>query len=69
MHRRTLPQAIAAADIGRRLDLILDAAVYLHVPELVPMRRLLARARPGNTADVIRRRLRTFTETTSPLID
>ena len=69
MHRRTLSQAITAADIGRRLDLILDAAVYLHVPEPVPMRRLLARARPGNRADVIRHRLRVFTETTNPLID
>ncbi len=64
-----MPQAIAAADIGRRPDVILDAAVNLHVPEPVPMRRLLARARPGNTADVISHRLRVFTETTSPLID
>lgn len=64
-----MPQAIAAADIGRQLDLILDAAVYLHVPEPVPTRRLLARGRPGNRADLIRHRLRVFTEATSPLID
>src|SRR6516164_10431578 len=66
---RTLPQAMTAADLGRRLDLTLDAAVYLNVPEPVLMRRLLARARADDTADVIRHRLAVFTETTSPLID
>ncbi len=66
---RTLPQAIAAADVGRRLDLTLDAAVYLQVPEPVLMQRLLARARPDDTADVIRHRLQVFNQTTSPLID
>jgi adenylate kinase len=65
---RTLPQAIEAAELGARLDLTLDAAVYLHVPEPVLMQRLLARARPDDTPDVIRHRLRVFDETTSPLI-
>jgi adenylate kinase len=60
---------MTAADLGRRLDLTLDAAVYLNVPEPVLMRRLLARARADDTADVIRHRLAVFTETTSPLID
>ena len=31
----TLPQAITAAELGVQLDLTLDAAVYLHVPEPV----------------------------------
>ena len=66
---RTLPQAVTAADLGRRLDLTLDAAVYLNVPEPVLMQRLLARARADDTIDVIRHRLEVFTETTSPLID
>ena len=65
---RTLPQAIEAAELGARLDLTLDAAVYLHVPEPVLVQRLLARARPDDTPDVIRHRLRVFDETTSPLI-
>lgn len=65
---RTLPQAIEAADIGKRLDLSLDAAIYLYVPEPVLMERLLARARPDDTADVIKHRLQVFNETTSPLI-
>jgi adenylate kinase len=65
---RTLPQAIAAAELGARLDLTLDAAVYLNVPEPVLIQRLLARDRPDDTADVIRHRLQVFTETTSPLI-
>jgi adenylate kinase len=66
---RTLPQAITAADLGRRLDLTLDAAVYLNVPEPVLLQRLLARARADDTAEVIRHRLAVFDETTSPLID
>jgi len=66
---RTLPQAITAADLGQRLDLTLDAAVYLNVPEPVPLQRLLARARADDTAEVIKHRLAVFAETTSPLID
>jgi adenylate kinase len=66
---RTLPQAITAADLGMRLDLTLDAAVYLNVPEPVLLQRLLARARADDTAEVIRHRLAVFAETTSPLID
>lgn len=64
-----MPQAVTAADIGARLDLTLDATIYLHVPEEVLVRRLLARARPDDTPDVIRHRLQVFTDTTSPLIE
>jgi adenylate kinase len=66
---RTLAQAITAADLGQRLDLTLDAAVYLNVPEPVLLQRLMARARADDTAEVIRHRLAVFAETTSPLID
>jgi len=66
---RTVPQAIAAADIGRRLDLTLDAAVYLNVPDPVLLQRLLARARADDTAEVIKHRLDVFAETSGPLID
>jgi adenylate kinase len=65
---RTLPQAIEAAELGARLDLTLDAVVYLHVPEPVLVQRLLARARPDDTPEVIRHRLQVFEDTTSPLI-
>ena len=65
---RTLPQALQAADIARRLDLTLDAAIYLYVPEPVLLQRLMARARPDDTEEVIKHRLEVFTETTSPLI-
>ena len=69
---RTLPQATAAAELAGRLGLTLDAAVYLYAPEPVLTRRLLARGgqdgRNDDTADVIRHRLRVFTETTSPLV-
>jgi adenylate kinase len=66
---RTVPQAVTAADIGRRLDLTLDAAVYLNVPEPVLTQRLLGRARADDTADVIRHRLRVFADSSGPLID
>jgi adenylate kinase len=66
---RTVPQAMTAADIGRRLDLTLDAAVYLNVPEPVLTQRLLSRARADDTADVIRHRLQVFAESSGPLID
>jgi adenylate kinase len=65
---RTVPQAFRAADLARQFDLILDAAVYLDVPEPVLVQRLLARARPDDTAEVITHRLHVFAETTSPLI-
>ena len=69
---RTLPQATAAAELGARLGLTLDATIYLHAREPVLMQRLLARAGQGgrtdDTAEVIRHRLQVFAETTSPLI-
>jgi adenylate kinase len=69
---RNLPQAVAAADLAARLGVTLHAAVYLHAPDAVLTRRLLARAgqegRADDTADVIRHRLQVFTETTGPLV-
>ena len=65
---RTVPQALEAADVARRLDLTLDAAIYLNVPEPVLLERLLARARPDDSAEVIKHRLEVFAETTRPLI-
>jgi len=41
---RTLPQAIAAADLAARLGVTRDAAVYLYAPDEVLTRRLLDRA-------------------------
>lgn len=65
---RTVPQAQEAFEVARRLEITLDAAIYLNVPEPVLLRRLTARARPDDTVEVIRHRLEVFTETTSPLI-
>jgi adenylate kinase len=69
---RTLPQALAAAELGARLGVTLDAAVYLHAPEAVLTQRLLDRAGEGgrtdDEADVIRHRLRVYAETTGPLV-
>jgi adenylate kinase len=69
---RTLTQALAAAELGARFDVTLDATVYLHAPEAVLTQRLLARAaqegRADDTADVIRHRFQVFAEMTDPLI-
>jgi adenylate kinase len=66
---RTVSQALQAADVARWLDLSLDAAIYLNVPDEVLLQRLLARARPDDSAEVIKHRLEVFAETTHPLID
>ena len=66
---RTVSQALQAADVARRLELSLDAAIYLNVPDEVLLQRLLARARPDDSAEVIKHRLEVFAETTHPLID
>jgi adenylate kinase len=69
---RTLPQAIAAADLAVRLGVTLDAAVYLYATDAILTRRLLDRAsqsgRSDDKADVIRHRLQVFAETTGPLV-
>ena len=69
---RTLPQAIAAAELAARLGVTLDAAVYLYAPGEVLTRRLLDRASQGgradDVADVIKHRLRVYAETTGPLV-
>jgi adenylate kinase len=69
---RTLPQALAAAELADRLGVRLDAAIYLHAPDTVLTRRLLNRASQGgrsdDKADVIRHRLRVYAETTGPLV-
>jgi adenylate kinase len=69
---RTLPQATAAAELGARLGVTLDAAVYLHAPDAVLTQRLLDRAsqsgRSDDVADVIQHRLRVYAETTGPLV-
>jgi adenylate kinase len=69
---RTLPQALAAAELAVRLEVTLHAAVYLYAPDEVLTRRLLDRASQGgrtdDTADVIRHRLQLFAESTGPLV-
>ena len=65
---RTVPQAMEAFDVAKELGISLDAAIYLNVPESVLLQRLLARARPDDSPEVIRHRLEVFVETTSPLI-
>ena len=69
---RTLAQATAAAEVGARLGVTLQAAIYLDAPEEVLRRRLLGRAdergRADDTADVIGHRLEVFAQTTGALV-
>ena len=69
---RTLPQAIAAAELAARLGVTLDVAIYLHAPDTVLTRRLLDRAsqdgRTDDVADVIQHRLQVFATTTGLLV-
>jgi adenylate kinase len=65
---RTVPQARQAAEVARRLDLTLDSAIHLEVPEEVLVQRLTGRLRADDTAEVIRHRLEVFAEMTRPLI-
>ena len=46
-----------------------DAVVYLNVGDEEVIRRLLARGRQDDRADVIKERLREYDEDTEPLID
>ncbi len=70
---RTLEQAEAARDLGRRHGVSLDAAILLEVRGEELLRRLLERAaiesRADDRADVIRHRLDVFNTQTGPLID
>jgi adenylate kinase len=70
---RTMPQALAAAELGLRLGVRFHAVVYLDVAEDELVRRLRRRTkeqgRADDTADVIRHRLRVFAEKTRPLIE
>jgi len=55
--------------LAQAADLAFDAVVYLRVGDEEVMRRLLARGREDDKADVIRERLREYDEDTEPLID
>ena len=59
---------LQAAEVARRLDLTLDAAIHLEVPEEVLVQRLMGRSRADDTAELIRHRLEVFAEMTRPLI-
>jgi adenylate kinase len=70
---RTLEQARAARELGRRHGITLDAVVYLRVRRDELLRRLVERAgtewRADDREDVIRHRLDVFDAVTGPLID
>ena len=55
--------------LSQARDLDFDAVVYLRVPDDEVERRLLARGRADDTADVIKERLREYAADTEPLID
>jgi adenylate kinase len=70
---RTAAQARELDAIGARLNIALECAVYIDVPQHALRQRLLARAelegRSDDTPDVITRRLQIFAATTRPVIE
>lgn len=70
---RTLHQAEAAYEWGRRHHRLFDAVIMLEVPEVELVRRLLERGRGSgrsdDTEDVIRHRLEVYEASTAPLVE
>jgi adenylate kinase len=69
---RTMAQARATYEIGRRLGMTADVALHLRVDDDEVVRRLLARAalehRSDDTEEVIARRLALYHEVTAPIV-
>jgi adenylate kinase len=68
---RTLPQAKAAAEIGRETGTGAQAVLYLDAPPEVLIERVAGRgeSRADDSEDVVRHRLEVYTEYTRPLLD
>ena len=70
---RTRQQAEAAGTVGRELDISLDAAINLEVPDAEVLRRLRERAtiekRVDDTDETIRHRLDVYRTATRPMLD
>lgn len=68
---RTLPQAEAAAEIGRETGTSAQAVLYLDAPLDVLIARLAGRGenRADDSEDVVRHRLEVYAEYTKPLLD
>ena len=69
---RTMAQARATYEIGRRLGMTADVSLHLQVDDDEVVRRLLARAalehRSDDTEEVIARRLALYHEVTAPIV-
>lgn len=68
---RTLPQAEAAARIGRETNTTAQAVLYLEAPADVLLSRLAGRGqnRADDSYDIAKHRLEVYTEHTKPLLD
>ncbi|WP_019202357.1 adenylate kinase [Tsukamurella sp. 1534] len=66
---RSTDQADALAEILEQRGEKLDAVVSFDVPEDTLVERMLARGRADDTEDVIRNRMRVYTQQTAPLLD
>jgi adenylate kinase len=68
---RTLPQAKAAAEIGRETNTTAQAVIYLDAPRDVLVGRITGRGehRADDSEAVARHRLEVYAEYTQPLID
>lgn len=66
---RSTDQADSLAEILEQRGEKLDAVVSFDVPEDTLVERMLARGRADDTEDVIRNRMRVYTQQTAPLLD
>lgn len=66
---RNVSQAAFLEQLLQELNQACDRAINLEVPDEVVVVRLLARKRPDDTEQTIRRRLEVYHEETAPLID
>lgn len=68
---RTLPQAKAAAEIGRETNTTAQAVIYLGAPRDVLIGRIIGRGenRADDSEEVARHRLEVYAEYTEPLVD
>lgn len=66
---RTIAQAEALDEMLKKQDTPLDLVIELRVPEDELFERLAKRARKDDQPEAIRRRLKSYAEETSPLLD
>lgn len=66
---RTLKQAEWLIKASKKEDFLVEAVIYLKVPEEKLLKRLIERGRQDDTREVIEKRFSEYKESTSPALD